>query len=76
MNVSSFMGLQTALRGLLAQQRGLDVTAHNLATANTVGYTRQEAALDAADALDLHAGAPQNRSAASRTRSRSTASSR
>ena len=57
MNVSSFMGLQTALRGLLAQQRGLDVTAHNLANANTVGYSRQEAALVAADPLHISAGA-------------------
>ena len=40
---STFMGLQTALRGILAQQRALDTTAHNLANANTVGYTRQEA---------------------------------
>ena len=39
--ISSFMGLNTALRGLLAQQRGLDVTSHNLANANTVGYSRQ-----------------------------------
>ena len=60
MNVSSFMGLQTALKGLLAQQRGLDVTAHNLANANTVGYTRQEAALVASDPLALKAGALAN----------------
>jgi flagellar hook-associated protein 1 FlgK len=60
MNVSSFMGLQTALRGLLAQQRGLDVTAHNLANANTVGYTRQEAALVATTPLSLSAGALSN----------------
>ncbi|HEV2812968.1 MAG TPA: flagellar basal body rod C-terminal domain-containing protein [Solirubrobacteraceae bacterium] len=64
MNVSSFMGLQTALKGLLAQQRGLDVTAHNLANANTVGYTRQEAALVASDPLALKAGALANGSGA------------
>ena len=57
MNVSSFMGLQTALRGLLAQQRGLDVTAHNLGNANTVGYSRQEAALVAPQPLSVSAGA-------------------
>ena len=56
MNVSSFMGLQTTLRGLLAQQRGLDVTSHNIANASTVGYTRQEATLVAADALQVGAG--------------------
>jgi flagellar hook-associated protein 1 FlgK len=64
MNVSSFMGLQTALRGLLAQQRGLDVTAHNLANANTVGYSRQEAALVASDPLRVSAGALANGSGA------------
>ena len=53
MNVSSFMGLQTTLRGLLAQQRGLDVTTHNIGNANTVGYTRQEATLVAAAPLQL-----------------------
>jgi flagellar hook-associated protein 1 len=57
MNVSSFMGLQTALRGLLAQQRGLDVTAHNLANANTVGYTRQEASFVASEPMTIKAGA-------------------
>jgi flagellar hook-associated protein 1 FlgK len=64
MNVSSFMGLQTALKGLLAQQRGLDVTAHNLANANTVGYSRQEAALVAADPMIIKAGALANGSGA------------
>ncbi|HEX8123505.1 MAG TPA: flagellar basal body rod C-terminal domain-containing protein [Solirubrobacteraceae bacterium] len=60
MNVSSFMGLQTALKGLLAQQRGLDVTAHNLANANTVGYTRQEASFVASEPLAIKAGALAN----------------
>ena len=60
MNVSSFMGLQTALRGMLAQQRGLDVTSHNIANAGTVGYTRQEASLTAATPLVLDAGALAN----------------
>ena len=60
MSVSSFMGLQTALRGLLAQQRALDVTSHNVANANTVGYSRQEAVMAAADALVLPSGALQN----------------
>jgi len=35
-------GLSIASSGLNAAQRGLDVTAHNIANANTVGYTRQE----------------------------------
>ena len=58
--ISSFLGLQTSLRGLLAQQQALDVAAHNVANANTVGYTRQEATLGAADTLHLAAGALQN----------------
>ena len=57
--ISSFLGLQTSLRGLLAQQQALDVAAHNIANANTVGYTRQEATLGAADSLHLTAGALQ-----------------
>src|SRR5215475_10336698 len=43
MPISTFMGLETALRGILAEQRALDTTGHNIANANTVGYTRQEA---------------------------------
>jgi flagellar hook-associated protein 1 FlgK len=62
--ISSFLGLQTSLRGLLAQQQALDVAAHNVANANTVGYTRQEASLGAADSLHLTAGALQNGSGA------------
>jgi flagellar hook-associated protein 1 FlgK len=51
MPISTFMGLQTSLRGLLAEQRALDVTSHNIANANTVGYSRQEAQMQATDAL-------------------------
>jgi flagellar hook-associated protein 1 FlgK len=56
MSVSTFSGLQTSLRGLLAQQRLLDVTSHNIANANTAGYSRQEAVLQASPALHLPAG--------------------
>jgi flagellar hook-associated protein 1 FlgK len=45
MGISSFLGLQTTLRGILAQQRAIDVTGHNIANASTVGYTRQRADL-------------------------------
>ena len=41
MPVSTFLGLETTLRGILAQQLALDVTGHNIANANTVGYSRQ-----------------------------------
>jgi flagellar hook-associated protein 1 FlgK len=50
------MGLHTSLRGLLAEQRALDVTSHNVANANTQGYSRQEAVLQASDALALPTG--------------------
>src|SRR6476620_10705944 len=62
--VSTFFGLQTTLRGLLAQQRALDVTGHNVANANTVGYSRQEAVMTAAPALKIPAGAIQTGGAA------------
>ena len=60
MPISSFYGLQTSLRGLLAQQRSLDVTGHNIANVNTAGYSRQEAALAATPALFLPAGGTLN----------------
>ncbi|MEN3279640.1 MAG: flagellar hook-associated protein 1 [Solirubrobacteraceae bacterium] len=56
MSVSTFMGIQTSLRGLLAQQRALDVTSHNVANASTVGYSRQEALLGTTAPLALPAG--------------------
>jgi len=42
---STFMGLNTALRGVLAHQNALDVTGHNISNVNTNGYTRQRAEL-------------------------------
>ncbi len=53
MSISTFTGIQTSLRGLLAQQRALDVTSHNIANASTVGYTRQEATLAASASLPV-----------------------
>jgi flagellar hook-associated protein 1 FlgK len=55
-SISSFMGLQTALRGLLAHQRALDVTAHNVANADTPGFSRQEAVLTTSAPLEIPAG--------------------
>src|SRR3972149_10113707 len=40
---STFFGLEVALRGLPAQQQALETTGHNIANANSVGYTRQQA---------------------------------
>ena len=54
MSISTFTGIQTSLRGLLAQQRALDVTSHNIANASTVGYTRQEATLAASAPLPVY----------------------
>src|SRR3954469_17569187 len=53
MPVSSFFGMQTSLRGLLAQQRMLDTTGHNIANASTKGYSRQEATLAASPGLQI-----------------------
>lgn len=38
---STFMGLETARRGMTTQQSALYTTGHNIANANTPGYTRQ-----------------------------------
>ncbi|MDR2665810.1 MAG: flagellar hook-associated protein FlgK [Oscillospiraceae bacterium] len=37
----TFFGLEIAKTGLFISQKGLDVTAHNVANADTEGYTRQ-----------------------------------
>lgn len=38
---STFMGLETARRGMFTQQSALATTGHNVANANTPGYSRQ-----------------------------------
>lgn len=43
---STFFGLNIGYSGLAAQQRALDVTGHNIANANTQGYTRQDVILE------------------------------
>jgi flagellar hook-associated protein 1 FlgK len=53
MPISSFYGMQTSLRGLMAQQRMLDTTGHNIANASTAGYSRQEALLSASLAQQI-----------------------
>jgi flagellar hook-associated protein 1 len=60
MPISSFYGMQTSLRGLIAQQRMLDTTSHNLANASTVGYTRQEAVLSASLAQQVQVSGSQS----------------
>lgn len=38
---STFLGLETARKGLSASQKGLDITGNNISNVNTEGYTRQ-----------------------------------
>ncbi|MCW3038678.1 MAG: flgK [Solirubrobacterales bacterium] len=64
MPISSFSGLQTSVRALMAQQAALDTTAHNIANVNTVGYTRQTVELGAAQPYTIAAGATQQGSGA------------
>jgi flagellar hook-associated protein 1 FlgK len=52
--MSTFSGISTALSGLYAQRRGLDVTGQNIANVNTEGYSRQRAELSAV-AANSHA---------------------
>jgi len=55
MTISSFMGLETALRGLEANQEAIDTTGHNIANANTPGYSRQVADLTESPAMTIPA---------------------
>src|SRR3954463_2401188 len=55
-SISTFVGLQTALRGILAHQQAIDTTSHNVANANTEGYSRQEAVLGASLPLTVVPG--------------------
>jgi flagellar hook-associated protein 1 FlgK len=47
---STFMGLNTALRGVIAQQAAMDTTGHNISNLSTDGYTRQRAEMTASPA--------------------------
>ncbi|MHB1126216.1 MAG: flagellar hook-associated protein FlgK [Bacillota bacterium] len=42
---SILMGFYTAMRGMKAQQQALTVTGHNIANANTPGFSRQQAVM-------------------------------
>ena len=44
--MSDFAGLNVALSALYAQRRGLEITGHNVANANTEGYSRQRVDLE------------------------------
>ena len=53
MAIPSFTGLQTALRGLTAAQAAIDTTSHNIANANTPGYSRQQVVLTESPSMSL-----------------------
>lgn len=45
--MSSFSGIYVALQSILAQQKAMEITEHNVANANTAGFHRQEAVFKA-----------------------------
>lgn len=50
---NSFSGLYIAVSGLRAQQVGIDVTTHNVANANTPGFSRQRVQLETTPPLNV-----------------------
>ncbi|NLI94156.1 MAG: flagellar hook-associated protein FlgK [Peptococcaceae bacterium] len=52
---STFFGLELAQRALSTYQAALDVTGHNISNANTSGYTRQLANIQASTPLSIQA---------------------
>ncbi|WP_312470786.1 flagellar hook-associated protein FlgK [Neobacillus sp.] len=51
---STFHGIELGKRGLSAQQTALSVTGHNLSNANTIGYTRQRAEMQATPSISVN----------------------
>jgi flagellar hook-associated protein 1 FlgK len=60
MSIPAFTGLNTALRGVQAQQAALDVVSHNIANVETPGYSRQQVVFGASPTLDIDSGAKQD----------------
>jgi len=52
---TTFFGFEIARRALQAHQQALEVTGHNIANANTDGYTRQQAVLGATEPFPMPA---------------------
>jgi flagellar hook-associated protein 1 FlgK len=46
MSLGTFGGFNIAVRGLFANQKAMNVTAHNVANAKTPGYSRQQAIME------------------------------
>ncbi len=55
MSIPTLQGLQTALSGLLAEQQALDVTGHNIANANTEGYSRETVEMETNQPISIPA---------------------
>ncbi|ACX51417.1 flagellar hook-associated protein FlgK [Ammonifex degensii KC4] len=51
--ISTFLGLETTLRALMAMQRSMETAAHNIANASTPGYSRQRVELAASSAYTI-----------------------
>lgn len=60
MSIPTLQGLQTALSGLLANQAALDVAGHNVANAQTPGYSRETAVMETNPPLVIAALSPTN----------------
>ncbi|MBU3111759.1 flagellar hook-associated protein FlgK [Clostridium lacusfryxellense] len=54
-----FSTFNVATRGMTAQQKAIDVTSHNIANANTEGYTRQRATMETTRPANETTGAGQ-----------------
>lgn len=50
---STFHGIEVGKRALFAQQAALSTTGHNIANANTIGYTRQRANMQATNPISI-----------------------
>ncbi len=52
---STFHGLETVKRGLFSQQTGMQTTGHNIANANTEGFSRQKVNFVASNPMEVPA---------------------
>jgi flagellar hook-associated protein 1 FlgK len=55
MTIPSLQGLQTALSGLIAEQQAIDIAGHNIANANTEGYSRESVVMGTNPPIDIAA---------------------
>ncbi len=51
--VSTFHGIETAKRGIFAQQTAINTTGHNVSNANTDGYSRQVVNMEADRSMEV-----------------------